>query len=151
MPPPTPPAGRREFLLFVYDAWMTGQPSSARLEGARSLGPAATPPTFDLVDLGRDIILVPGGQTEVKGELFSLDPTLLASLDIEKGHPLRFKRVSIQLADGQTAHAYTLDPDQVRGRRRIRSGDYKEHAAPAAPPQRDGAWSRWAKSRASGR
>jgi len=84
---PPDPAGRRELLLFVYDAWMSGQQDSARLSGARAID------------------------------------------------------------DGREVEAYTLDPDQVRGRRRIRSGDYRAHLAPAAPTRQGGAWSQWAKSR----
>ena len=143
---PAPPGAKREITLFVYDDWMSDRPGAARLSAARSLGPAATAPGFDLVDLGNAVSLVPGGTTSVRGELYVLDAAHLASLDVEKGHPLRFKRVRIPLQDGRQAEAYTLDPDQARGRRRIRSGDYRAHVAPAAPVRQSN-WSRWARTR----
>lgn len=143
-----PPSGpTREYHLFVYDAWMSGQPGAARLAGSRPVGPAVTEPRFDLVDLGREVALVTGGTTAVKGEVHVLDAQLLASLDVEKGHPLRYRRARIQLDDGREVDAYTLDADQARGRRRIRSGDYRAHATPSAPERQPSAWSRWAKTR----
>lgn len=148
----TPQAdGGREFLLFVYDAWMSGASDHARLDGARALGAASTEPTFDLVDLGSQAALVPGGTTAVLGEVYALSPAQLAALDIHQGHPLRFKRRRVRLADGREVEAYTLDADQTRGRRRIRSGDWRSHNAPAAPAPRDGAWSRWARGRGGSR
>lgn len=145
------PGGRREYLLFVYDAWMSGQTEAARLSGARALGPATTGPGFDLVDLGTQIALVPGGATAVRGEVYAMEPAMLASLDVEKGHPLRYRRIRIRLDDDREVEAYTLDADQVRGKRRIKSGDYRTHVTPAAPERAGSAWSKWAKGRASGR
>lgn len=143
----TPPPRKRELLLFVYDSLMSGLPQSPRLATATLLGPAATEPHYHLVDLGPSVALVPGGTTSVRGELYSLDVTLLASLDIEKGHPVLHKRALIRLEDGREAQAYTLSPDQARARRRIHSGDYRAHTAPLEPASRTGAWSRWAKTR----
>jgi gamma-glutamylcyclotransferase (GGCT)/AIG2-like uncharacterized protein YtfP len=137
----------RELLLFVCDASMSGLPEHARLDGARALGPGKTEPTFDLVDLGAQPALVLGGTTAVEGEVYALGPALLAALDVHKGHPLVHKRRRIRLDDGREVEAYTLDADQARGRRRIRSGSYRAHVAPAAAPPRDGAWSRWARGR----
>lgn len=145
------PGGRREYLLFVYDAWMSGQTGATRLAGARAIGPAATSPGFDLVDLGVEVALVPGGTAQVRGEVYSIEVQLLSSLDVEKGHPVKYKRIGIHLEDGREVQAYTLEPDQVRGRRRIRPGDYRAHVTPAAPERQGGAWSKWAKGRASGR
>jgi gamma-glutamylcyclotransferase (GGCT)/AIG2-like uncharacterized protein YtfP len=141
------PAARREILLFVYDSWMSGQADAARLAGARAIGPSATEPRFHLVDLGTQVALVLGGATAVRGEVYALEPAMLASADIEKGHPLRYKRIGIRLEDGREVQAYTLDVDQVRGRRRIASGDYRAHVTPPPPARHEGAWSKWAKGR----
>jgi gamma-glutamylaminecyclotransferase len=144
----TTPGGEREFLLFVYDALMAGEAEHARLDGARALGPAATEPRFDLVDLGAQAAaLIPGGTTSVRGEVYALGAKLLASIDVHRGHPLRYRREGIRLEDGRAVEAYAIDPDQARGRRRIRGGDWRAHVAPAPTAQRDGAWSRWAKGR----
>lgn len=142
-----PPGEGREFLLFVCDALMSGQAEHARLEGARAVGPAKTEASFDLVDLGAQAALVPGGTTAVLGEVYALGPALLASIDVHKGHPVLHKRRRIRLDDGREVEAYTLNANQAVGRRRIRSGDFRAHVAPAAPPPRDGAWSRWARRR----
>lgn len=144
------PAGRRELLLFVCDTLMSGQAESARLEGARALGPAATEPTFDLVEVGAQAALVPGGATSVKGEVYAIEAALLATIDISRGHPVMFKRRRVRLDDGREVEAYTLDPEQVRGRRRIRSGDFRAHGLPQAPTRQSAAWSQWAKSRGRG-
>jgi gamma-glutamylcyclotransferase (GGCT)/AIG2-like uncharacterized protein YtfP len=134
-------------MLFVYDAWMSGQTEAARLAGARSIGPASTEPRYDLVDLGTSVALVQDGTTAVRGEVYALEPAMLASLDIEKGHPLRYKRIRIRLEDGREVEAYSVDPDQARARRRIRSGDYRAHVTPPAPARHAGPWAKWAKSR----
>jgi hypothetical protein len=65
----------------------------------------------------------------------------------EKGHPLRYKRIRIRLEDGREVEAYTLEADQVRGKRRIKSGDYRAHVTPPAPGRHDGPWAKWARSR----
>jgi gamma-glutamylcyclotransferase (GGCT)/AIG2-like uncharacterized protein YtfP len=125
---------------------MAGEPDHARLEGARALGPAATEPVYDLVDLGTQPALVPGGSTAVRGEVYALAPALLASIDVIEGHPLRFRRGPIRLDDGRVVEAYQLDEGQTRGRRRLRSGDWKARLAPR-PRDEERAWSRWARGR----
>jgi gamma-glutamylcyclotransferase (GGCT)/AIG2-like uncharacterized protein YtfP len=147
----TPTGEGREFLLFVYDGLMSGQPEHARLAGARTVGPATTEPRFDLVDVGAHAAaLVPGGTTAVEGEVYGLAPALLATVDVFKGHPVIHRRCRVRLGDGREVEAYTLDADQARGRRRIRSGSFRAHVTPAAAPPRDGAWSRWARARGGG-
>lgn len=141
------PGTRREFLLFVYDAAMSGLPESSRLAGAQALGAAATEAQYDLVDLGNYVALVPGGTVSVRGEVYSVAPALLASLDLENTKRLLLRRGLVRLLDGREVHAYTLEADQARGRRRIRSGDYRAQLAPTAPARGDSAWSSWAKSR----
>lgn len=135
-----------EYLLFVYGTLLPGEPEHARLEGARPLGPAETEPTFDLVDLGPEPALVPGGTIAVRGEVYALTPAQLAAVDVHHGHPLKYRRSSIRLADGRVVEAHQLAPDQARGRRRIRSGDWKGRLAPRAAAD-DLAWSRFARNR----
>jgi gamma-glutamylcyclotransferase (GGCT)/AIG2-like uncharacterized protein YtfP len=142
-PTETPP---REYLLFVYGDMMHGEPDHPRLAqaGARLIGPAATEPGFDLVDLGTRAALVAGGSTAVRGEVYALSPAALATIDVHEGHPLRYRRGPVRLADGRGAEAYQIDSDQARGRRRIRSGDWRTRLSP--PPRgEERAWSRWAK------
>jgi gamma-glutamylcyclotransferase (GGCT)/AIG2-like uncharacterized protein YtfP len=139
-----------EYLLFVYGVMMSGEPEHARLAGARPLGPAATEPAFDLVDLGVEPALVPGGTTRVIGELYALSPAQLAAVDVHHGHPLRYRRSAVRLDDGRVVEAHQLAPDQTRGRRRLRTGDWRSRLAPrgpATPPGSEHAWSRFARER----
>ncbi len=146
-PPPqvAPPA--REYLLFVYGVMMSGEPEHARLGGARLVGPAATEAGFELVDLGVEPALVPGGTTKVRGEVYALSPAQLAAVDVHHGHPLRYRRGAIMLDDGRVVEAHQLALDQTRGRRRIRSGDWKTRLAPRAPAVEEMPWTRFARER----
>ena len=135
-----------EYLLFVYGAFLPGEPHHARLAEARALGPAETEPAWDLVDLGAEPALVPGGTTAVKGEVYALTPAQLAAIDVHHGHPLRYQRVTIRLTDGRLVEAHQLAPDQARGRRRIRTGDWRTRLAPRAVED-DKVWSRFARER----
>jgi len=137
----------REFLLFVYGTLMSGEPEHARLAGARPLGPVGTEAAFDLVDLGVEPALVPGGTTSIRGELYALTPTQLAAVDVHHGHPLRYRRAALRLDDGRVVEAHQLAPDQTRGRRRIRGGDWKTRLTPRAGAGADLAWSRFARER----
>jgi gamma-glutamylcyclotransferase (GGCT)/AIG2-like uncharacterized protein YtfP len=138
----------RTYVLFVYGTLLPGEPSHGLLDGARSLGPAQTAPVYDLVDLGPHPALVAGGTTAVVGEVYEMPVAMLAAIDVHEGHPVLFQRKTIALADGREAQAYMLQEDQVRGRRRIRSGDWRgrfRHAP--GPSARDSAFVRWSKSR----
>jgi gamma-glutamylcyclotransferase (GGCT)/AIG2-like uncharacterized protein YtfP len=142
------PAERR-FLLFVYGTLLSGEPSHGLLNGARSLGAAKTPPSFELVDLGPHPALVAGGSTAVTGELYEVPVAMLAALDVHEEVPVLFKRATIVLADGRAAEAYLLEADQVRGRRRIGSGDWRARfRRKPAPSARDSAFVRWSRTRA---
>jgi gamma-glutamylcyclotransferase (GGCT)/AIG2-like uncharacterized protein YtfP len=139
----------REFILFVYDSLMSGEDQHERLAAARPLGAATTAPAYELVDLGATGALLAGGTAAVTGELYALEAAALATIDVYKGHPVLHQRAAIRLADGREAQAYLLAPDQAVGRRRIRSGDWRQR--PGVPgarrPQEAGAFTRWAKRR----
>jgi gamma-glutamylcyclotransferase (GGCT)/AIG2-like uncharacterized protein YtfP len=138
----------RTFVLFVYGTLLPGEPSHALLEGARALGPAKTAPVFDLVDLGPYPALVAGGTTSVIGELYEVQASMLAAIDVHEEHPVLFKRIAIPLEGGAQAQAYTLEPHQTTGRRRIRSGDWRGRFRPAPHPSaRDSALVRWLRER----
>ncbi|MEZ4299723.1 MAG: gamma-glutamylcyclotransferase family protein, partial [Polyangiaceae bacterium] len=68
-------------LLFVYGSLLRGEDNHAVLAGARFVATARTAPRYTLVDLGPYPALVPGGETEVSGELFEVGPALLTELD----------------------------------------------------------------------
>jgi gamma-glutamylcyclotransferase (GGCT)/AIG2-like uncharacterized protein YtfP len=139
--------GGAEYLLFVYGVMMSGEPEHARLSGARLLGPAATEPTFDLVDLGREPALVACGTSSVRGEVYALAAAQLAAIDVHHGHPLRFARSPIRLADGRVVEAHQIAADQARGKRRIRGGDWKTRLSPRPTGLDERPWARFARER----
>jgi gamma-glutamylaminecyclotransferase len=143
------PTCERRFVLFVYGTLLSGEPSHELLgDGARALGPAKTPPEFYLVDLGPYPALVMGGPTSIVGELYEVSAPTLAAIDVHEQVPILFKRMQIALDDGTLAEAYMLDADQVRGRRRLRSGDWRgRFRATPAPSARDAPFVRSAKNR----
>jgi gamma-glutamylcyclotransferase (GGCT)/AIG2-like uncharacterized protein YtfP len=88
-----------------------------------------------------------GGASAVHGELYALAPADLAAVDIHHGHPLRYLRGPIRLSDGRVVEAHTIAQEQARGRRRIRTGDWKTRLGGAASTLPGHAWSRFAEQR----
>jgi gamma-glutamylcyclotransferase (GGCT)/AIG2-like uncharacterized protein YtfP len=143
-------AAVREVLLFVYGTLLRGEESHALLEGSRLVREVKTAPKYSLVDLGTYPGMVKGGDVAISGELFVLEIPTLAKVDVHEGHPVLFKRQEVELDDGSHAHAYLLDLDQVRGRRRIRGGSWKDRGKKVMPEgtsARDTPFVRWSKSR----
>jgi gamma-glutamylcyclotransferase (GGCT)/AIG2-like uncharacterized protein YtfP len=132
--------------LFVYGSLLSGEVNHALLEGALPLGSALTPPEYYLVELNSGAALVPGGRLQVHGELFRVTLEMLRTLDKHQQHPTLYNRQRITLADGRVAHSYLMTFEQVRGRRRLKLGDYRRRFS-ALPAYRDSAWSRWARDR----
>jgi gamma-glutamylcyclotransferase (GGCT)/AIG2-like uncharacterized protein YtfP len=144
----SPAINEPSFVLFVYGTLLPGEPSHALLDGAHELGPARTPPSYSLIDLGPYPALIAGGSTAVVGALYEMPAAILAPIDVHEEVPTLFKRRRIALADGQEAETYLLDADQVRGRRRIRSGDWRgRFGASVTPGLRDTAFARGLRTR----
>ena len=138
---------RRECRLFVYDTLREGEPQHGLLGGARLLGVASTRAEFYLVDLGPYAALVPGGTTAVTGEVYVMDLQTRRVLDVERQVPILFSRDTIQLADGAEADAYLLTSEQVRGRRRLAHGDWKQRFSRSISPNARGPWAEWSRGR----
>lgn len=136
----------QERVLFVYGTLLSGEPSHDRLGGTERIGEAKTEAIFHLVDLGPYPAIVIDGKTAVAGELYRVDAALLRELDVFKQAPLLFKRVRVPLEDGSLAEAYAMEPDQVRGKRRIAHGDWRKRMA-ADLPAHDGPFARRARGR----
>lgn len=136
-----------EHLLFVCDALLSGEPDHGLLAGARPLGAARTEPGHQIVDLGQTGALVRGGHGDVAGELYAVDRVTLAAIDVRRGHPLTHQRGPIRLSDGRTAEAYFVRDDQARGRRRVRSGDWRGRFAAPRGGTDGGPIAGWARDR----
>jgi gamma-glutamylaminecyclotransferase len=123
-------------LLFAYGSLREGERDHAALADAECLGLVATPPRYRLVDLGVYPALLEGGQLSVTGELYRIDRELRRRLDVLKECPILFQRHSIELLTGQHAAAYLMSDEQVRGRRRLHTGDWKMRFSPRFGPRR---------------
>lgn len=136
-----------EIRLFVYGSLLPGETDHALLEGARHVGPARTPPGYQLVELNAFPALIRGGQKHVAGEVYVVGKEMLRRIDVKKEHPILFRRETIELVDADRAETYLMDANQVRGRRRLKVADWRErfHPQPTGIPA--SAWSRWARRR----
>jgi gamma-glutamylcyclotransferase (GGCT)/AIG2-like uncharacterized protein YtfP len=132
--------------LFVYDTILAGEPDHALLRGAELVAITKTEAAFHLVDLGAYGALVPDGNVAVLGELYLVDRATCIAIDVRREVPILFQRCTLRLDDGSVVESHVLSPDQVRGRRRIASGDWrKRFTSPVTPLTH--AWSDWARTR----
>lgn len=120
--------------LFVYGLLLEGEREHALLAGSKLLGPVRTQPAFYLVDLGVYPALVPGGQVSVVGELYLVSKATRFELDVKRQCPILFQRTIVTLEDGSEAEAYTMREEQVRGKRRLKLGDWRGRFSPKPKP-----------------
>lgn len=125
-----PESDSERVLLFVYGLLMKGESEHSLLSAAEFLGEATTKPAFTLVDLGVYPALVVGGTTAVFGELYGMSTQVRFVLDVRHQCPALFQRVRVTLADGALVDAYVMRDEQVRGKRRLKHGDWRSRFAP---------------------
>lgn len=138
----------RRFRLFACASLLPGEADAALLEAAVHLGPARTLGRYALIDLGVTAALQPSGLADLQpvvGELYEVTAQTLARCDVKHDHPTTFVREEVDLEDGTRAHAYFVRPEQSRGRRRIRGGDWKRRFEVGKPEA--GPLVRWARTR----
>lgn len=145
MAPPRPVV----FRLFVYGSFLSGEPDHGSLAESKPMGPASTQRGYSLHELGATAGLVEGGDGAVVGELYEVSYDVLNACDKKSDHPTLFHRGTVKLEDGSEAHAYLLHADQVRGRRRVRGGDWVRRFEVRKPSERDvgGPLARWSRNR----
>ncbi len=111
-------------LLFVYGTLLRGERNHPKMATSKFLGETATSNGLELRDLDRYPGMVKAGRGCVQGELYEIDPPVLAELDELEGHPNHFWRTTISLADGRKVQAYLLGDDFARGAPVIKTGDW---------------------------
>lgn len=99
-------------LVFVYGTLKQGGSNHRHLAGQQFLGEARTIPGYQLYALGDypGMVLTPKGTREIKGEVWKVDATCLAQLDLLEGvNEGLYERVPVKLADPfheQTVETY---------------------------------------------
>jgi gamma-glutamylcyclotransferase (GGCT)/AIG2-like uncharacterized protein YtfP len=112
--------------LFDYGSLLAGERDHDLLAGAEFLGPARTKPLYTLVDLGPYPALFAGGNVSVLGELYRIDKKRRFQIDVRKECPVMFQRIKVELEDGRLVEAYAMREEQVRGRRRLKGGSFRD-------------------------
>jgi gamma-glutamylaminecyclotransferase len=135
--------------LFVYGTFLHGEREHETLAGAELLGEIATAPGYRLVELDTLAALVESTiDGAVVGEVYALDAATLARCDVVRDCPRLYHRKVVRLADGSEAQAYFVEALQVRGRRRVRGGDWRKRFSSQAPDLHEaGPFVRWSRSR----
>jgi gamma-glutamylcyclotransferase (GGCT)/AIG2-like uncharacterized protein YtfP len=135
--------------FFVYGTMMTGEQHHATLLGANPISTLRTAPGYSIVELGALAALIEEGSGSVVGELYDLDPAAVKAVMQQPEHPGLFQLARVRLADGSTAEAFILHVDQVRGKRRVREGDWRARFGGKKPGELSpaGPFVRWSRTR----
>jgi gamma-glutamylcyclotransferase (GGCT)/AIG2-like uncharacterized protein YtfP len=133
--------------LFVYSSLLSGEAEHDLLEGAKLLGPAVTLPEYHLFELGPYGALVSGGTTRVAGELYEVDRECRRRLDVHREVGVLFERGVVRLDGGGEAESYLMPAHRVRGKRRIRGGDWKGRFGGGPGGLRAGPFVTWSRGR----
>ncbi len=133
--------------MFFYGTLLPGERDHALLANSELLGPALTEPLYQLVELNVYAALIPDGKVAVHGELYALDLETRRQIDVQRQVPILFQRATIRLADGSDAETYLMNPDQVRGKRRLAHGDWRKRFAPTLERQTPGKLVSWTRTR----
>ena len=135
--------------LFVYGLLLQGEREHALLEQAECLGEARTLPQHTLIDLDFYPALLVGGGTAVVGEVYLVSRALRFKLDVHHQSPALFRRITVELADGSRAETYAMDPEQVRGKRRLKNGSWRGRFEPRRSSVPPGPMTEYARKRFS--
>ncbi len=133
--------------LFVYGTLMKGERDHAVLEGMKFLEEIQTAPLYTLVDIDVFAVLLEGGTTAVHGELYSGEPNQIARVHAFQQVPHRFYEGAVNLETGIACVTHYMRMEQVRGRRRLAHGSWRERFAPRSVPHRDRVFAQWARQR----
>jgi gamma-glutamylcyclotransferase (GGCT)/AIG2-like uncharacterized protein YtfP len=111
--------------IFVYGTLMKGEYNHYLLESSRFLDNASTRAEFDLFDLGLYPAMAEQGRLQVKGEIYEVDDSALAMVDMLEDHPNWYTRTKIRLSNGETVETYIMPRRKLEGFPIIESGDWR--------------------------
>jgi gamma-glutamylaminecyclotransferase len=114
-------------LLFVYGTLLRGEANHPQLSDAAFVRSARTEARYELVDLGGYPALLEDGHTAVSGEVYDVNASLLAQLDMFEDVPELYERKPIELMDGRI-EAYVLPRRRAMGAPRIKDGNWRSAA-----------------------
>ena len=109
--------------VFVYGTLRHGQVAHALLGNAALVACVWTDPEFTLLDMGEYPALLEGGRTPVRGEIYDIEPALLAALDEYEDCPRLYRRVQRMVA-GHEVMLYVLPKERALGRPALAHGDW---------------------------
>jgi len=125
-----------EVRLFAYGSLMRGEIHEHYLKDSFRIGSARTVAGYRLVELGQFPALIVGGDLQIEGELYGISRATLYKLDELKENGRLFFRRTIELDGAGSAEAYLMDEDKLRGRRRLKSTDWRRRFAVGSTPGR---------------
>ena len=119
-------------LVFTYGTLLSGCGNHAVIAAGELIGEAITTATYAMVSLGGFPGVIPGGETAIAGELYSVSDATLIHLDRLEGNGHFYTRIerTVTLTDGRmrTAWIYEL-PESHLDHEAIESGSWREWEA----------------------
>jgi gamma-glutamylaminecyclotransferase len=136
-------AVRNSHRVFVYGTLRRGFENHFFLRNARFLGAGRTKECYALYADGLPYVIKDEPRSRICGELYDVDGKTLEAMDHLEGHPLHYRRTSVDVldGDGRTFRAWVYFYPERRGTL-IQSGDYgddtgthrkKEMSGPSDP------------------
>ncbi|MCW8333164.1 gamma-glutamylcyclotransferase [Vibrio sp. SCSIO 43135] len=110
-----------QHLVFVYGTLRQGEVNSHLLANSELLGQFETGPHYALFDLG-EYPAISDGEQSILGEVYRIDDTTLANLDVLEDVPNEYRRSSLDTPFGK-AWVY-LYQDESKLSVPIQSGDW---------------------------
>ena len=117
-------------MVFVYGTLLRGESNHRLLKNAEFVGEARTASEYDLVNLGAFPGMVSGGNTSIKGEIFSVDDGTLRALDRLEGHPRFYRRTKMEVDGFGAVEGYLFPRSRMNGYDCIESGDWRARGRP---------------------
>ena len=108
--------------LFVYGTLKKKHSRNSVLSASTFLGEMKTVPKYTMIDLGAFPGIFETGNTNIYGELYLVEDSLLELCDLIEGHPDFYERKKIILSNKTKAWSYFLEKDKYIDHTVIKEG-----------------------------